>query len=59
MAVALFVLIILIMSSVVAKDCDNDMKEASIAGFATEFLSYLPTLYFGVDIIRKITRKHE
>ena len=35
MAVALFVLIILIMSSVVAKDCDNDMKEASIAAFAT------------------------
>jgi hypothetical protein len=47
------------MGSVVAKDCENDLKEASIAGFGTEFLSYLPTLYFGVDIIRSITRKHE
>jgi hypothetical protein len=47
------------MASVVAKNCDNDLKEASIAGFATEFVSYIPTLYFGVDIIRSITRKHE
>lgn len=47
------------MSSVVAKDCSNDLKEASIAGFVTEFLSYVPTMYFGLDIIRNITRKHE
>ena len=52
-------LIILIMAAVIAKDCDNDLKEASIAGFATEFLSYIPTLYFGMDIIRSITKKHE
>lgn len=53
------VLIVLIMASVIAKDCDNDLKEASITGFATEFVSYIPTLYFGIDIIRSITRKHE
>ncbi len=29
------VLIILIMSSVIAKNCDNDLKEASIVGFVT------------------------
>lgn len=59
LAVALVVFVILIMSSVVAKDCDNDLREASIAGFATEFASYIPTLYFGVEIIKSITRKHE
>lgn len=59
LAIALVVFVILIMSSVVAKDCDNDLREASIAGFATEFASYIPTLYFGVDIIKSITRKHE
>lgn len=47
------------MASVIAKDCDNDLKEASIAGFVTEFVSYIPTLYFGIDIIRNITKKHE
>jgi hypothetical protein len=58
-AVTVVVIIILIMASVIAKDCDNDLKEASITGVITEFLSYVPTMYFGLDIIRTITKKHE
>jgi hypothetical protein len=56
---ATIALIILVLSSVVAKNCDNDLVEVGIAGFITELLSFIPTLYFGLDILRSMTKKHE
>lgn len=58
-AVMAIVGIVLILTSVIARNCDNNMMEVSIAGFVTELASYIPTIYFGWDILRDITRKHE
>lgn len=57
-ALATIVLIVLVLSSVVAKNCDNDLVEVGIAGFITELVSFVPTLYFGMDILRSMTKKH-
>lgn len=58
-SVVAVVIIILILTSVIAKDCDNNMMEVSIAGFATELVSYAPTLYFGWDILKSISYKQQ
>ena len=56
-ALSTVVIIILILSTVIAKDCDNNLIEASLAGFVTEFICYVPTMYFGFDIIKNLDRK--
>ena len=57
MAIGSVAVIVLVMTSVIGRDCDNDLIELSIAGLGTEFIAYIPTLYFGWDIIRKLTKK--
>jgi hypothetical protein len=31
----------------------------SLASFLTELVSFIPTAYFGIDILRKIIKKHD
>ena len=54
-SVGVLVVIILVMLSVINRSCDNNLNEANLGALITEIVSYLPTLYFGLDILKKIT----
>ena len=57
LAFASIVVIILIMATVIERNCDNNLIEGSLACFATELVSYIPTVYFGIDLLRNIDKK--
>lgn len=58
LASGVVIVIILVLTSTIDRNCDNNLIEGSYLCLATELFSYLPTLYFGIDILRTMTRKH-
>lgn len=56
---SLVVLLVLVMTSVIRHNCNNNLGLANLGGLVFELISYLPTFYFGWDILRKITKKHK
>lgn len=57
LAIGTVILIGLILTSVIGTNCDDNFVEISIIGLATEFVSYLPTAYFGRMIIKSLNEK--
>ena len=53
------IVIILVMTAVIERSCDNNLLEGSLACLATELVSYIPTMYFGMDILRNIDKSNQ
>jgi len=51
--------IILVLTSTIERNCDNNLIEASLVCFATEVVSYIPTVYFGIDIFKNLDKKNK
>ena len=51
------VMIILVLTKEITKDCDSNMYAPGLAIFISELVSFFPTLYYGLDIYKKMQTK--
>ena len=52
----LIVMSILIFSKTFSKNCDSDLFLPSLISFGALLISYFPTLYYGIKILRTLIK---
>jgi hypothetical protein len=52
-------MIILVLSKQITKDCDNNLYAPGIAIFVSELISFFPTVFYGLNILKNMIKKQK